>query len=169
MTSTMRFDKWENSLGQPYGNVLQVVSATKSDTFVLTSTTMTNITGLAATITPFLSTSKILVIMTLGGVDASGSVIVSGDVIRNGTQVGVGDSAGSRLRTGWIGIPSGANRAQVSSFNFLDSPTSTSPLTYQARIRSHSGTVYVNRAWEDTDTTVYSRTISTITLLEIAQ
>jgi hypothetical protein len=54
---------------------------------------------------------------------------------------------------------------------FLDSPSSTSTLTYDVRI-GHSGsttqTVYVNRPSDDTDSARYSRGVSTITLIEVA-
>ena len=52
MTSTMRFDKWENSLGQPYGTVLQVVQGVKTDVFTANSSSFIDVTGLSASITP---------------------------------------------------------------------------------------------------------------------
>lgn len=69
MTSTMRFDKWENSLGQPYGAVLQVVHAkaagpvsNASGYFSTTSTSRVS-TGLTVSITPKFANSKLLVKM----------------------------------------------------------------------------------------------------------
>lgn len=73
MTSTMRFDKWENSLGQPYGAVLQVVHAkvaapvsSAAGYFSTTSTSRVS-TGLTASITPKFANSKLLVKLVVQG------------------------------------------------------------------------------------------------------
>jgi len=66
MTSTMRFDKWENSLGQPYGSVLQVVSSQTINSFSGTfggSTNPTSTSGIlyhSFNFTPKFSNSKLL-------------------------------------------------------------------------------------------------------------
>ena len=169
MTSTMRFDKWENSLGQPYGTVLQVVQAVKTDTFTTSSTSMTNVTGLVASITPRFATSKILVQLTLGALDPSVDNLLSGDVTRNGAVIGVGDASGLVERTGWATGYPGGNRAQAVSYVFLDSPATTSSTTYQARIRVFQGGLVLNRFNGETNSSGFSRTISSITLTEIAQ
>lgn len=168
MTSTMRFNRWENSLGQPYGTVLQVVQVVKSDAFSVATTSLTNITGLSASITPRFASSKVLIILSLD-VDASADLLISGDITRDGTAIGVGDALGSRIRTGWIvGTPSG-NRNHNLSYSFLDSPATISAITYQARVRSNAGTAFINRSSGDSDSTTFSRSISSITLMEIAQ
>jgi hypothetical protein len=169
MTSTMRFDKWENSLGQPYGTVLQVVSTTKTDTFSTNSTSLTSITGLSATITPKSTSSKILAILSLGQVDAAAASSVMGDITRAGTPIGIGDAAGNRTRSGWSIIPANSTRAHSVSWSFLDSPSTTSAITYQARMRTDGTLAFVNRTSADTNDDYYGRSISTITLTEIAQ
>jgi hypothetical protein len=165
-------NRYENYNGTAWvrlgSGILQIVSVTKSDTFTVSSTSLTNITGLAATITPSSASSKVLVLMTIGGVDASADLLISGDVTRGGTAIGIGDTAGSRIRASWQTGYQQVNRMQVPSFNFLDSPATTSATTYQARIRSNTGTVYVNRSGTDTDSTLYSRSISTMTLMEVS-
>ena len=50
----------------PAGSVLQVVSTAKSDQFTTSSTSFTDVTGMSATITPTSSSSKILVIFSVG-------------------------------------------------------------------------------------------------------
>jgi hypothetical protein len=149
------------------GKILQVVSVPKTDTFTLTSTTMTDITGLSASITPSSTSSKVFVVLTFGQIDGSTDVIISGDVTRNGTAIGIGDAAGTRTRTGWSVVTDTGNRGHSASFTFLDSPSTTSSLTYQARIRSRDSSLYLNRSFSDTDG-VFARTISTITLMEVA-
>ena len=44
------------------GRVLQVVTTTKTDTFTTTSSSLTDITGLSASITPASTSNKILII-----------------------------------------------------------------------------------------------------------
>ena len=55
--------------------------------------------------------------------------------------------------------------------HFVDSPSSTSALTYGIRLRHSSGssqTIYVNRTDNDTDDAVIGRGASVITVMEIA-
>jgi hypothetical protein len=55
------------------------------------------------------------------------------------------------------------------SAQFLDSPATTSATTYKVQTQQITGQVetYINRSYTDTDTTSYSRTISTITVMEV--
>jgi hypothetical protein len=169
MTSTMRFDRWQNSLGQPYGTVLQVVQVVKTDVFSTASLTMVDITGLAASITPRFASSKILVQLFIGTIDPSTDNMMAGDITRNGTAIGIADASGVIIRAGWnVGIVAG-NKGQTVKYDFLDSPATISPITYQARMRNFAGTGFINRMSGETNSTNFSRTISTITLTEIAQ
>ena len=60
------------------------------------------------------------------------------------------------------------NVASVISFTFLDSPSTTSATTYAVDIHAHSNRVfYVNRSGGN-EGQAASRTMSTITLMEIA-
>jgi hypothetical protein len=159
------------------GKVLQVVSTTKTDTFSATVGVGANtaITGLTASITPSATSSKILVTYGVGG----GLNAVSGNngiltvLKRDSTAVSIGDEAGSRRRMtagpgGAIGNPA-VNSS--SSATFLDSPSTTSAITYSIDIGHTSGasqTVYVNRTDTDTNSSGYSRITSSITLMEIS-
>ena len=53
------------------------------------------------------------------------------------------------------------------ALQFLDSPSTTSATTYKIQTRVTAGTGYVNRTVTDTDSGVYPRGISTITVMEI--
>ena len=139
------------------GGILQVVSTTKTNTFSTTSTSFANITGLTASITPRSTSSKIYVALNLGIVDADGLKGISGDLTRNGTQIGAGGSVG------WFQTIVAADRPEVVSYTYLDSPSTTSSVAYQARIATTSGTVYVNRNQLNT---YYG--VSTVTLIEVA-
>ena len=55
------------------------------------------------------------------------------------------------------------------STNFLDSPNTTSAVTYGVNWRIVSGnTIYLNRTGQDSNTSNYPRGSSTITLMEVA-
>lgn len=136
------------------GSVLQVVNATYSTQTSTTSSTGIA-TGLTATITPTSTSSKILVTVCQNGLYTSGGTVgMRVDLLKNGSQY-------AKL-AGRIGGDSSNITFSVAglSAEFLDSPATTSPVTFSTNFLSENGsnTVYVQ---------VYSST-STITLTEIA-
>jgi len=153
--------------------ILQVVSATKTDTSTTTSQTFVDISGLSLSITPTSATSKILIqwSTTLGSVgNASGNNI---RLMRDSTAIGIGDAAGSRPRTtggfypGDVAAPN--NLATVAGM-FLDSPATTSATTYKIQFANANGssTIAVNRTDGDRNFAGYDpRAISTITVMEV--
>lgn len=154
--------------------ILQVVQTVKTDTFSTTSTTATNVTGLTVSITPYYETSKILVTaMVHVGTDTPGQAwLIGGLITRNGTIVSRHDVASNRSR--WLfGTQSTSDAATTLCYpvTYLDSPASTSALTYAVQVAAESPrTVYVNRGGEgDGDTAIVGRFVSTITAMEIAQ
>jgi hypothetical protein len=163
---------------QPTGAVLQVAQAVKSDGVVISglAAQWTSVTGLSVVITPSSASSKILVILHVGINGAGGASISRGRITRNGTAVGIGDAAGSRARGigqayHFIGGQSEGGFTQgVISTTFLDSPATTSSLTYQFQVGGdENGTVYINRTQNDRDNAYTdNRGISTITVMEIA-
>jgi len=151
------------------GSVLQVVSTTKTDTFTTTATTpnYVTITGLTVSITPSSSSSKILV---FGEVFMSNSGDAEQLVMyRDSTAICVGDAAGNRPRvSGSISLSSQYWSNKVSA-SYLDSPSTTSAITYSFKIGGTGGTMYVNRTKGDRDDIMYDpRGASTITVMEIA-
>ena len=53
--------------------------------------------------------------------------------------------------------------------SFLDSPSSTSSLTYKVQVRVNSnGTLYINRPGVDANADYGSRGLSTLTVMEVA-
>lgn len=150
------------------GSILQVVSATKTDTASLTSGTYADITGLSVSITPKSTSSKILVRMFLNVSTPSGERAFF-TFVRDSTGIGWGDTAGNRTKA-IIGTLDGVinNQLQSISAEYLDSPASSSALTYKVQYRVTGGTHYLNRAQTDSDQTYAARTSSTITIMEIA-
>jgi hypothetical protein len=157
------------------GQILQVVSTTKTDAFsvsIASDAFSSEVTGLQPSITPSSTSSKILV---TGFVDASNSAqpFVSYRLTRNGTVISVGASASSRPQaTG----KSHGNAADVNGMiampiNFLDSPSTSSSVTYGIELHNSSpstDTFFVNRSGADSDGRLGARTTSTITLMEVA-
>jgi hypothetical protein len=172
--STLRVDTIANTAGVTNQRVLQVVSATKSDTQSTSLQAWVDVTGLSVSITPTNTSSKILVIVAVQG---SGSNRYSAiRVARNGSAVGVGDTAGSRtsVLSGFgLDPDSGTNYIHVlynAGGSFLDSPASTASQTYKVQFGAANSavTTYINRTKNDDDGNYALRGISTITVMEIA-
>ena len=164
--------KWAAPTGG--GKILQVVSATKTDTSSLTSATFTDISGLSVSITPSAATSKILVLWSTSLSSTSNSTGNKIRIMRDSTAVGIGDTASNRPRItggfyiGDIGDGAPHNFTTVAG-NFLDAPATTSALTYKLQFSAYSAaTIYVNRTVGDRDNAAFDpRCISTITVMEV--
>jgi len=139
------------------GSVLQVVNATYATEVASTTSTFVD-TGLTATITPTSATSKILVIVSQMGVSKSGSTRMRLKLLRNGTDI---------LAMGDINAYTGAgdfnNIGSVTS-SYLDSPATTSAVTYKTQFCSQQNVsvVYVQNYASGAN-----ESVSTITLMEI--
>ena len=158
------------------GSAIQTKSTTKTDTFSTTSTSFTDITGLSVNITPSSSSNKILItgLVSYGGSDgeAYGYTFNLSRVISGSEEdICIHDSASNRTRAtlGTQGFNNG-DATNGHSFNFLDSPSTTSQITYKVRARAENPkTLYVNRGNEaDGDAAITSRFVSTITVMEVA-
>ena len=157
------------------GGIIQVVAAHKSDTFTasINGMTKTDVTDMAVTITPQSTSSKILILVNLGGVACRSTGQRYGfGLKRNGTVIG--QPTGTSGRTGALyatanfegssnGIESGA------AFHFLDSPSSTSAQTYQVwtTVEGNGNEVVVNRSDNDSDSSSVFRVTSNITCYEM--
>ena len=152
-----------------FGKVLQVVSANKTDTASTTSTSFVT-TGLEVSITPSATSSKILINANPvfgGGVAAA----VFTQLWRDSSVVIQADASGSRTRSssGWLYVYTGYDGNPV-PIVYLDSPSSTSSLTYKIMYMSSNAsyTAYLNRSEQDADNANYGVGVSTITAMEIA-
>lgn len=152
------------------GGILQVVSTTKTDTFTTASTSYTDLTGLSVSITPKSASSKILVSYEVQGTGQSATSHGFLQIVRDSTPIAIGDAAGSRTQVTSFLVISGYGDAMVTNAaSHLDSPATTSALTYKVQVRSNSaGTTYINRSSADNDASGYPRGVSTITVMEVA-
>jgi len=157
-----------NGNASGFGKVLQVVQTYKTDTSSTTSTSFTDVSGFSANITPTSTSNKILVLVTIGGMGAGSSSQAYFRLDRNGSVVGVGDAAGNRKQVSGASIYStDGNTMATTAFNYLDSPSTTSSLTYKIQFSADAGTIYVNRSNNDGNITTRGRGTSSITLMEI--
>jgi len=153
------------------GKIGQVVQGTQTGTSSSTSGSFSDV-GLSASITPTSISSKVLVTVT--GAFGSGTTgMAQFRLLRDSTEIGTSDASsfGSRT-TCWLSdTPNNSERMNNYSFSYLDSPSSTSSLTYKTQWRLHdtSGgkTIYANRTSADTDNANSGRAISVITLQEV--
>lgn len=149
------------SAGLGAGTVLQVVQYVLSGVNGTSTSSSTFIdTGLSASITPKFATSKILVQVNQGGCGKTGgNTGVNYRLYRNGSQIQVILDAGF-----YNGSATVDNRFGIISTTYLDSPATTSSVTYKtqfANFTSGTGLAYV----QDFGNTQIA---STITLTEIA-
>jgi hypothetical protein len=141
------------------GTVLQVVNVTYSNITSSTTTAFAN-SGLAASITPKFSTSKILIIVDANGVSAYPSTSCVGlQIARGATDILTFETIASFLSTGTGNMATG-----TSSATYIDSPATTSSTTYNLQIArtQGAGTAYINNY------TTINAVNSTMTLMEIA-
>ena len=158
------------------GSVLQVVQGT------YTSATSNNTAAnawwdtsslLSASITPSSTSNKILVTSMLNIACGGATQNISTKLQRGGSDVtaALGDTSGSKDRiTCQTYIDNTYSMTSIFP-EFLDSPSSTSSLTYSFAFRHGSSAtryLYLNRQDDGTDTVQYHRSMSTITLMEIA-
>ena len=152
----------------PTGSVLQVVSATKTDTFSSSGSGFNAITGLSVSITPSSSSNKIMILVNTGFSSDGSNYDIMFALYKNSSVLSgaTGDASASRGRVTF----SGANRGQYELNNggmtYLDSPATTSSTTYDLRVKNQ-GTIYINRESNDSDNEYTARGISTITVMEI--
>jgi len=134
------------------GAVLQVVNATYNVEVSNTTTTYSD-TGLTASITPSSSSSKILVIVSQTDVLSPSVAGVKLQLLRGATSI--------LVFGGYIGDNGSTTVDASASCNYLDSPATTSSVTYKTQFARQrgSGTVYVQNGGVG---------YSSITLMEIA-
>ena len=129
------------------GKVLQVVNATITSQTTIATTTLTD-TGITATITPTLSTSKTLVMIMASQYSSRTSIYnwTEAQVLRGATAI-VDFTTGDRYFTGIeMGNATSTYLHAVSGISYLDSPATTSATTYKLQAAMNnatsSGTTY---------------------------
>jgi len=157
----------------PYaGQILQVVSTTKTDAFTTTSGSYVDVTGLSVSITPKSASSKFLVFATVSMSQVTVGSAANVQLVRDSTPIFIGDAAGSRVRASFgtrVDAVDGNQDQNPATPIFLDSPGTASAVTYKVQgRRGQGGTLTVNRSGVDADAESSSRSASSITVMEVA-
>ena len=151
----------------PAGSVLQVVSASNSSRSTASTQTWTSV--VSASITPTSSSSKILILGHVHCGNGSVSNSVGLRIYRDSTVVGSGTGtvdchAADNLQGGisWMTVSIPAH--------FLDSPATTSSISYSLRAASWEGILVVNSSNNDSNAFSSGNAYGTcqIVLMEIA-
>jgi len=142
------------------GKVLQVVQVEETSASTVTSLSYTD-SNLTASITPSSTSSKVLVLVnqSISQYDVNSKQIGGGIRILRGTTTIYGGVQPYHL---YMQVPSGTNTQlyYLCNLNFLDSPSSTSSITYKTQIRAYESGDTIRAQGDSME--------STITLMEIA-
>lgn len=163
----------------PTGTILQVVS--KSDGVAYAATVSTNVwitwpsSRMQLSITPKSASSKILVIVNADLGNNSNDAAMR--LLRNSTAIGVGTPPGTGNQlasavTGMLYASDSNHQRRVVTVNYLDSPGTTSAVTYDVQFSSEGNTMFLNRApagsYQNGTYIFAAIGVSTITLMEVA-
>ena len=140
------------------GHVIQVLSTSLVGDTSYSSSNLAKTNIITLNITPKFNTSKILVLCNLGLYINSSAAESRGNlgIQRDSTVIRGNDSSSG---VGFFRDGSGHFKSYMTSFNFLDSPATTSSITYAAWVRGDTFTA--GGHFEDSHTNM--------TLMEIAQ
>mgnify|MGYP003140616691 FL=1 len=153
------------------GKVLQVQNQFY-DTQTSMNTTAFTDTGLTANITPASSSNKVLVSFYPSFSSADNSYIAF-KIFRGSTEIGSSTQSGTGIECfgGWFFSTTEAYSVYQCPLVFLDSPSSTSSLTYKLQVspmRTSSYQFYLNRSHTQGDENQFGGTSSSTILMEIA-
>jgi hypothetical protein len=179
--STLKTNAITTVSGKPLlnstGSIIQTVSTTKQD--IWSGGVYPNwgtVTGLSVSITPTSSSNKILI---LGQVSCSSSYWeVKGRLIRNGSTIAGAMGTPRGVRTVCTFCMNEYPNAAIGygmycgHINYLDSPGTTSAVSYGLQMRSYSPShiigVNYNVYTDDNLDTYYGNGISTLTAIEVS-
>jgi hypothetical protein len=181
--STLYVDNLQPNLGSQVeipqlkplaGSIVQVKQTVLTTRASYSGTSFFTIDGLTTTITPTNANNKILAMVCIcqgENQDAFPAYLLK----RNGTVLGLNtDGPSTRATFGSVNTANSYRDVyliQMVNYQYLDSPNSTSPVTYTVEVspmRTVSRTFYLNSSENQGDANQYSAS-STMTLMEIAQ
>jgi len=154
----------------PVGHILQTKQYVKTSKQIVTAGPGSSTDVLTLAITPSSINNKILITFALSVGAAGGGEGANIQIERGGSAIGVGDARGNRSRATTVCGEQNSDSAMGSASGiYLDSPSSTSSLTYTIAVHgwSSSHPVNINCTGSDGNSVNYSTAISTLTLQEI--
>jgi hypothetical protein len=133
---------WGTS-GPSAGQVIQVKTATDSSTRTTSSTSFTAASNtLSVSITPASASNKMFLMANLGSSGSENDQAIYFTIYRDSTNLGTANYGFSSIYT-YVGDV-GSTLSIPASMSYLDSPSTTSSITYQVRFRASAGTVGMN-------------------------
>jgi len=157
---------WQKGMKLP-GDTVQIQQATKTDTFSTASTSFTDITGASVSITPRSAANRVLVHF-YGVMSNNGGEGIHVSLLRDSTQILLGDAASSRVRsTVSVSACPFSGSSIPFSVPYMDAPASTSAISYKLQTRVGSSTGYIGRSTTDADSATYGRSPLGIMVMEI--
>jgi hypothetical protein len=154
-----------------FGKVLQVVQSVATAAFSTTSSSLTDITGMSASITPSSASNKILIHSVIPhSDDGTNNGYPRFVLLRNSTQISLGASVGSATQdsaapTSNTGF---TNTLHNTVSVYLDSPSTTSAITYKWQTSVFSSRTEYFFSPSSTGDANSHTAPGTITLMEIA-
>lgn len=151
--------------------IIKVLQTVKTDAVSASGiSTYTDISGMSVAITPSSSLSKILVHANLN-VATTGTGLadwVFTRLVRDSTAIYIGDTAGSRATGGAAANGEDGFRSAANiSMTYLDSPNTTSAVTYKVQWDSTTGAAQLNMSAGDANFNTRTRHASSITVMEV--
>ena len=123
------------------GKVLQIVVDDPLSSAISTTANAFSDTGLSVDITPSSTSSKILILSTSIVLNNTNNCGVELKVVRDSTDIWIGRGAAQDGLVNWIANGYGA---QACTINTIDSPSSTSAITYKLQYAEEfGGTAYI--------------------------
>ncbi len=159
------------------GTILQVVEAVKTDTATTSTSTYGAISGLQPQITPTSTSSKVMIFINLKWGFSNENNDVNFKLFRSigGTETEIFSAAASNSNSlGFYGsqdaLGKGVHVMMAISSQYLDSPSTTSQITYLIKWQIQRGGSYnyINRPGLDDTSSDYHRASSSVTLMEVA-
>ena len=155
------------------GKILQVIQTVKKNRQTINSTTLVDITGMSVSITPSSASNKVLVNYSL--VVFSNAVYYALRLVRDSdSTIFIGDenpSATSQNRASFGSYDSSYVIADTIAQSFLDSPNTTSAITYKLQAYSPYSSAYtigINSGVVLDNYSYMNNCVSTITAMEVA-
>jgi hypothetical protein len=152
------------------GKVLQVLQ-TRDNTVTTIGNTTASLSG-GLTITPSSTSSKILLMATINLGEEASSPNWVGYFRRGSTDLGYftdSNRLGGLVMSQTYNNGLANEHSENATFSFLDSPSTTSAITYYVRLSVTDGTLRINRVQSSSDSSWATRGYTTITAMEIAQ
>ena len=170
-----KFDLQFGRMMFPPGHILQVIQTVKTDTFSTGNTSnFIEITGYNVSITPSSSSNKILIFVCLH-IGENQDAFPLFKMYRDTTELTIAPTISPGTAGMFAKVTTGNDSRdqyliEPVNFQFLDSPNTTSSITYSIKVRPFGAgtrTVFVNRSQTIGDANQVTA-ISTLTAMEVA-